>query len=393
MSKDNLTIEYLKSLIEKAAKENNIHPSRITLRMLRDLDENVTDWKLREFGGITGLRKYFPITSKDLAEIKRQKDIQSYVNKLEKEVGNKILTEKSVLKIVDTAIRSLKPVRVSIKKPKPVKGKKKLTMELMLSDIHYGKRTDTFNLKVCRHRLRELTSVFMDEKDRKEKSGFTVDRIIIALIGDILESYEMHGLESALGCEFGTPKQISSAIESLFYDVILPIAETGVKIDVPCIAGNHDRTQTNRTFQNPGENYMSWVIYNALSGYAKIAGLKNVSFYIPKDSYHMLEIYGSNVLYEHGDNLKNIQKGTIENLIRDRGRQLGVQIDMIRIGHWHEYHCMDRGRAIVNESVCGQDSYAKVKGYASTPGQTINFYVDTKNRPTSFYYSFPVFLG
>ena len=75
-----------------------------------------------------------------------------------------------------------------------------------------------------------------------------------------------------------------------------------------------------------------------------------------------------------------------------RGRQVNKQLHMSRFGHWHEYVCYDRGRIIINESVCGQDSYARMKGFVSTAGQTINYYVDTKARPTSFYYSFPVFL-
>jgi len=43
--------------------------------------------------------------------------------------------------------------------------------------------------------------------------------------------------------------------------------------------------------------------------------------------------------------------------------------------------------------VCGQDSYAEIKGFNTSAGQTINYYVDTKARPSSFYYSFPVYLG
>lgn len=203
----------------------------------------------------------------------------------------------------------------------------------------------------------------------------------------------MHGEESMRSSEFGNARQIQESIDSLFNDIILPVAKTGKNIVIPAVTGNHDRTDKNRTYNDPGENNVTWIIYKALEMYCKLAGLSNVKFNIPKDSYTIVNIYGSNVLYEHGDNVKNLNKQTIYSWMEKRGRQLKKQVHMIRMGHYHEYLMYDRGRVIVNESVCGEDSYAKVNGYATTAGQTINFYVNTTKRPTSFYYSFPVFLG
>jgi hypothetical protein len=267
-----------------------------------------------------------------------------------------------------------------------------MTIELMLSDIHFGKKSETFDLTILKGRLSKLRDVFLSELKNKKDQGYNVERIIISLLGDIIESYTMHGSESSLSCEFGNPKQIYSAIKVMFDEIFLPLAKTGVRIDVPAVAGNHDRTEVNRTFNYPGENYMTWVIYNCLKDYCEIAGLTNVKFDIPKDGYTVVDIYGHAVLIEHLDNLKSTAKGSLDDLMTDRSKQLGIQIKMVRGGHWHEYVCYDRGRAIINESVCGQDSYAKVKGYASTAGQTINFYVDDKKLPNAFLYSYPVFL-
>ncbi len=144
---------------------------------------------------------------------------------------------------------------------------------------------------------------------------------------------------------------------------------------------------------DPGVNNLTWIIYNALAEYCKLAGLKNVTFDITKGSYIIIDIYGNNSLLEHGDNLKSNAKGSFEKLMEQRGRQHNKTIHFGRFGHWHEYVCYDRGRIIVNESVCGQDSYAEVKGYDSKAGQTINYYVKTKNRPNCFYTSFPVDLS
>src|SRR5690606_17177842 len=112
-------------------------------------------------------------------------------------------------------------------------------------------------------RLQELTAVFLHEMQLHQKN-FNVHRIIIALIGDLLESFTIHGKESALSCEFSNPEQIKEAIECLFFDVILPIANTGVQIDIPAVTGNHDREDSQYTLNYPGKNNFTWVIYNAL---------------------------------------------------------------------------------------------------------------------------------
>lgn len=391
-NKKELTIDYIKKLVTKAAKDNVIHPSNITLSMLKAQDENVSEWSLRQFGGISGIKKYFPVSEKDLAELKKQKDLQAYITKLEKQVGDQINFEEQVLKTVRIAIERLNPPKYKIPKFVPDKTKKQMTMELMLSDIHFGKKSETFDLTILKTRLAKLTKVFLEELKYKKDQGYEVERIILSLLGDIIESYTMHGSESSLSCEFGNPKQIYSAIKVLFDEVFLPIANTGIKIDVPAVAGNHDRTETHRTYNNPGENYMTWVIYNCLKDYCELANLTNVKFDIPISGFTTTSVYGHVILFEHLDNAKSTQKGALDDIIQARSKQLGVQIKMLRGGHWHEYVCYERGRIIINESACGQDSYAKVKGFATTAGQVINFYVNDPKLPNAFLYSYPVSL-
>ena len=384
-------IKYIQKAVKTVAELASMHPQEVTLAQLTAFDERLTEWTLRKFGGLASIKKKFPLTNKDLVEIKTQKDVGAYVRKLEKELSDKRTYEAGVLKVIADLGKNLPKLKTRIMKPKKVNGKK-MTIEVMLSDIHYGKSTDTFNLKKCRERMRNLSVVLLSEIEQKQKT-FNVEKVIFALIGDIIESSSMHGMESMLGCEFGNSQQVQEAIESLFYDLMLPVASTGLDIYVPCVPGNHDRYDTTKTLNKPGLNNLSWIIYKMLQTLASAHKLKNVNFEITEDSYIVHNVYGSNILFEHGDELKNTQKNTVLNHMEKRGRQVGKQLHMSRFGHWHEYVCFNRGQAIINESVCGQDSYAKIKGFASTAGQTINFYVDTKNRPTSFYYSFPVYLG
>lgn len=379
--------------IQLTADKLGIHPSEVSKAQFMAQISDVTSWDLREVGGIGAVkRNHFPIVSKDLVAIRQQQEVGKYVRELEKKLGEVQLLDSNMRNVINDAVSSLKLEKISVAKPPKLKGRP-MTMELMLSDIHYGKKTDKFNLAVCRSRMQDLSKVFLAELERREVEGFNVERVIIALIGDLIESYTMHGLESAAGCEFGNAMQVQAAITSLFHDVIVPIAQTGIQVDVPAVTGNHDRSDMSRTMQLPGENNLTWIIYNSLEELCRASGLKNVKFIIPKGSFVILDIYGNNCLYEHGDNVGANTKQGFEALMERRAKQSNCTLHFGRFGHFHEYACFDRGRIIVNESVCGQDSYAEVKGFRTSAGQTINYYVKTENRPSCFYFSFPVWLG
>lgn len=379
--------------IKYTAEKLNIEPADVNKTQFFQHVEDVTPWDVRIFGGLSTIKNsYFPHQNKDLAVIRQEKEITKYIRQLEQKTSGKLLLEEQLTKMVAESLRDLPIEKVKILKPTISKGQK-MTMEIMISDVHYGKKTDAFNLEICRERMRDLSRIFLQEMERKKKEGYHVERVIIALLGDIIESYNMHGLESATGCEFGNSQQVQSSITSLYYDLICPIAETGVEVFIPCVTGNHDRSETHRTMQEPGVNNLTWIIYQSLSEYCKIAGLKNVTFEISRGSYVIGKIYNNNILWEHGDNVNANTKRGFETLVEQRARQNNVTLHFARFGHFHEYLCCDRGRIIVNESVCGQDSYAHVKGFTTSAGQTVNFYVETENRPTCFYYSFPIYLG
>lgn len=379
--------------IKKTALAYDVHPSQVTLSQIIKTCSDLTEWDIRGLGGLSNIKKsHFPMTDKDLAVIREQSETSKYVRELEKKLGDKQLLKDQVLKGIENAIKSSKVNKIKVAKPpKASKSKKRMTMELMLSDIHFGKKTPTFNLQVARDRCKQLVNTFMEEYERESKE-FHIDKIILALIGDVIESYTMHGLESAKGCEFGNAEQIRWAIEILSEEVLEPIAKLGLPVDIPAVAGNHDRVEKEKTMSEPGKHYMSWAIYHALRMLMQAKGLKNVNFIIPEDSNCVIEVYGSNIIYEHGDNLKGTERRSLEKLLGDRSKQYDKVLHMMRSGHWHEYLCLGRGKFIINESLCGQDGYAKTMGFDSHSGQTINFYVETKSRPNCFYKSFPVYL-
>lgn len=279
-----------------------------------------------------------------------------------------------------------------LKIPRPAKNRKrKMTMELMLTDVHYGKKTKDVDCKVIRKRVCKFTTVAIEEAERYDKL-YNMERFILFLGGDIIENADFHGKESQRSSEFGTNQQKQEAIQSLYLDVLKPLALTGKQIIVKAVTGNHDRPDEHKTFNDPGVENHTWVIYKALELICSEMGFTNISFDIPIGAYTHLDVYGSTVLYEHYDYIKGNSKQAFENHMAKRGRQLGKMVSYIRGGHYHEYTMYDRGRIIINASVTGSDSYSDINGYTTTACQCINYYIETDSRPDSFYHSFPVYL-
>lgn len=332
-----------------------------------------------------------------LKQIHRTKKNSGYAAKENKSIIEQWIERDDLVETITNTVKKMSLQKQKVAKPPARnKAKKNMTLELLFSDVHYGKFIDNIegnfvDNSVIRERVRKVSSSVVKEIHREGKS-FNVERVILALIGDIIENADFHGQESEKGCEFSTSRQVQEAINSMFYDLILPIAQTGVQVSVPCVTGNHDRIGHNKTYQKPGEDNLTYIIYKTLELLCIQSGLKNVKFEITSGLYMMVQVYGNNIVYEHGDEIKNINRETMANAMAKRQVQLGKVIHFLRIGHWHEPVVYGQGRMIVNGSVPGQDSYADSKGFCSEAVQIMNYYVETEKRNTSFFRSFPIYL-
>lgn len=330
---------------------------------------------------------------KALKDIARTKKNSSLTAKENRTILQALNDRDDLLDQLSELIETLPKLAVLPPPPAVDKTKRAMTVEAMISDVHVGKKTATFNAEICRQRMRKFISTLLQEIERKE-AVYNVERVILALIGDLIENAMMHGKESAVNCEFDNAEQIRMAIEIIYTEVIVPVGNTGRKIDAVCISGNHDRAEEKPTFNDPGKASFCWVIYHVLKMLSDQAGYKNINWVIPEGVYATLDIYGDTILYEHADRIKggNDKKSYAGHMVK-RSAQIGKVVKGIRVGHWHEFSCLDNGAVVVNASVPGQDSYAEVNGYNSIPGQVLNFYVKTKNRDNSFFHSFLVQLG
>jgi hypothetical protein len=313
--------------------------------------------------------------------VKQNEHIVSYLQK-----------RQDLLSEINDLISQTKFSKPKVIKPKIDKKKRKMTMEVMLTDLHYGKKSKTFNLNVAQKRMDKFGDVVLSEYTRYSKL-YNVEKFVVFLGGDIIENASFHGVESRRASEFSNSEQVVAAVKSLFEHFIVKIVSTGLPIKFVCITGNHDREGHEVTFQDPGRENLTWIIYNMLESMCELAKFKNTEFIIPDGVFHVLDIYGAPVLYEHGDHMKGgISRKACEAHLAKRSKQVGKLIRFGRFGHYHEKTMFGRGRVIVNASLPGQDGYSEINGYDSEASQTINYYIETDDRPDPFYHSFPVCL-
>jgi len=333
---------------------------------------------------------------KKLKEIARTKKSNSYTSKENRTILQFWNDRDDILNAVRAAANTLNKMKIKPLKPSKSKKKKGMTKELLLSDIHFGKKIEAsevqnpFNLEICKKRLEEVVHSVIGEIERDSKE-YNIDEIIVAILGDIIENYSMHVMESAKGCEFGNSKQVYEALINIFKIVLVPLNRLGIKMRVVCVTGNHDRDGVNRTFTKPGEDNFTYIIYNTLRDFCEIGNLKNIDFTIPSDPWAIIEIYGNTVLYEHYDNCKSPDRKALEGLMTKRAHQLRRIIDYMRGGHFHESTSFRDGRMQINGCLTGTDGFASVLGFNAGASQTLNSFVNSDRR-YKMYKSFNILL-
>jgi len=329
--------------------------------------------KVKSLQAITRLRKTNSVTARENRAILEHLDEQS-----------------DVIEEISAVIKKMKGVKIPAARKSVRSGKTKMIMEVMLSDIHYGLRTSTYSTAIARQRIAKMAQVCIDEYHR-HSVNYNVVGFVYLVNGDIIQSATMHP-DSGNSCDSTNPEQVANAVESLFMDFIVPMSQLGVPTRVIATPGNHDRYESSRITANPGRGYLTHAIYRSLELLCKQTKIKNITWTIPDEGFVVYDIFGRWFLVEHGDMVKGPTPIALENQISRRSAQTDKNIIGIRIGHFHSPSAIDLGRFVINGTVSSDDHYATGLGFKSITAQAINFYCETNNRRTPYYYTFFVNL-
>lgn len=322
--------------------------------------------KVKSLQAITRLRKANSLTAREnraiLAHLDEQSDVVEHIAALIQKMGK---------------------MKIAVAKKPKATSKTKMIIELLVSDTHFGLKTASFNTTIARERMRKYVDVVIKEYYR-HLANYNVVGFQILFNGDLIQSATMHP-DSAYSCDSTNPEQVANTIESLFKDLLVPVAQLGVPIKIIGTSGNHDRYESSRITTNPGCGYLTHIIYRSMKLLGEQAGFKHVSWSIPDEAFAVYEIFGRYFLVEHGDLLKAPSPQSIENQIARRSSQVDKNIVGIRLGHFHSSATLDMGRAVINGTLSSDEHYGAGLGFKSITSQAITFYCETTRRSPYFY--------
>lgn len=269
-----------------------------------------------------------------------------------------------------------------------------MTVELLLSDLQIGKLSPGYNTQVARKRLFEYGRAALFQIEQKAAVGYRIERIVLALVGDIIESDKKHK-NSARATDTGTAEQIFDAMEGLFLFVVEPLARLGIPLEVIGITGNHDWDDHGINMFQPGRQQLSWPLYRGLELVTARAGYGNVSFDIPEGSYAVTEFYGQLALYEHGVGVAAQELPMKAHKIK-RAEQEKRHLTYFRMGDKHTVTSFNSGQLVVNGAFFGASAggteYSGIAGYSSVPAQWMGFHVPRPDTRLTLYDTFTIQL-
>lgn len=306
-----------------------------------------------------------------------------------------IKTEDVLLSIRESAavIAKTKPVKIV---PTAAAKGIHMTAELLFSDLQIGKLMPNYNTEIAKKRIKAYTAAALFKIKQHQKSGYVFDKIVLAIIGDIIESDKKHE-NSGRACDSGTAEQLANAQQAIFLDVIEPLALLGIPMDVIMVTGNHDHDSRGLNMFEPGKNHLSWPMYHALKDFAIYRGYSHVNCIIPIGCFHIHQIYGHNVLYEHGVGV-SAAEASMKGRRQQRSQQTRKMITYMRTGDKHVVTRFGEDTLVVNGAFFGSDTegteYSGISGYDSDAAQIMFFHVEHKDdRRLTVYDSFVIQLA
>ncbi len=276
-----------------------------------------------------------------------------------------------------------------------VTGGKKITIELLFSDLQLGKLMDGYDSQIAVRRVDEWIEVAMNRIFSYQHQGYEIEKIILAVLGDVIESDKKHA-NSGRGCDIGTAQQIEMSIDILFNRVIKQLAKFNTELDVVMVTGNHDHDGHGLNMFMPGREHLSWPLYHSVRMLTEAYGIRS-NFFIPEGSHHVHDIYGAKVLYEHGVGVAT-SAASMRKHVASRTNQVKEYIHLFRMGDKHNVCRFNNDQLVVNGAFFGDDrigsDYSGIAGYDGYPAQVMFAYVErADDRRTPIFDSLVIQLG
>ena len=335
----------------------------------------------------------------NIDELKKQRRAQVSANEARKKLRKSLdaqITLEDVMGELKQVAKDIKKLP-KVKMVRPSKNKTKMTVEALIGDVQIGKIMEDYNSDICAKRIQEHAECIILKVQQYQSQGYDVERIVLSMLGDMIENSEKHP-NSGKATDQGTAEQMRAITVHLYHKMLVPLAQLGIPIDVKCVTGNHDWGGHKLEMFYPGREHLSWVFYNMLDELCQAAGIKHINFEVAEGSFLIYDIYGHQVLIEHGVGV-GATEASMSARLNSRIRQCKKHISFFRMGDKHHVARFNNDQYVINGAYFGSDEkgveYSGILGYYSPATQVMFSYVPRKkNDPrTPIFDSFVIQLG
>ena len=244
----------------------------------------------------------------------------------------------------------------------PPVDSKYVSLVILLSDNHFGKKTPEFNLEVARQRtLSMCTEIAASHR------ATPIDEIVLVLAGDEVEGEDIYANQNG-GLECPVIFQAKAACEA-YWELALNLRETfQCQVRMQTCPGNHGRMSKTADTRSNWDN----VVYMMLAQLAEQNPEAGISMDLNFDDFTVFPVKGKNLMaYHYGT--KHL--GTPAMQVKFAGWILKHNVELLMHGHWHQWGVETYlGRPMVaNGCMCGPDDLAKSMAKEEPPRQAYFF--------------------
>lgn len=264
-------------------------------------------------------------------------------------------------------VRNLKPIKPA-KHTKPKATKKEVHVEALLSDVHWGMATNSFNSKIATARVNAYSGKLV-EIINKEKAT----KVTINICGDLINNAQGKHSSDVGGSDMTTSEEVVTAFCEVakFLEKIYRYGCQDIQVVFVC--GNHSNWTSGSKMSMAGRTTLDYIIGMAIKKLCKDFIPEN-KWIMPDGNFALYKIGDKWIGTDHGCGVK-VSEASLSAQRAKRMTQTNKVIHSYRTADKHSASVFDHGRLIVNGSAIGQsetgEEFSSAKGYAVRPSQVV----------------------
>lgn len=309
-------------------------------------------------------------------EFKRMKAENRKLIKVTRAYEKETLMQDRITEIVKDSLLSIPEVKIPELKIYGTSENEEVAV-LLLSDIHIGKKTASYNPKVFVKRLGRLRDSMMSII-QAQRSIRPIKKLVIVMNGDFADAEAIYPAQAVDFISIPIIDQIFAVGVPSLVSFLGFCLENFEEVECHCQKGNHGNQNAAKWSSSRSTNW-DLVLYKTLE--ASTLNQPRIKWFIAtKDWKSMFKILGYGFLACHGDMVKRFYNSPYYGMTRQAERWANAYRDKIRLDYvlYSHFHSLDAGMRhnrlmiFVNGSFTTDDTYAEENiGVASVPEQLL----------------------